>query len=65
MSERAACGLLPMVGFDSRVSEDMQLAERARTVTADRCGCTGRAAMSPDRRFEVKERARSIWCLRR
>jgi hypothetical protein len=38
-----------MFVFDSRVST------RTRTVTDDLCGCTGRAAMSPDPRFEVRE----------
>ena len=33
----------------------MQFAERTRTVTDDLCGCTGRAAISPDPRFEAKE----------
>jgi hypothetical protein len=36
-----------MVVCDSRVS--------TRTVTDDLCGCTGRAAISPDPRFEAKE----------
>ena len=38
-----------MVVFDGRVST------RTRTVTDDLRGCTGRAAISPDRRYEVKE----------
>jgi hypothetical protein len=45
-----------MFVFGSRVSEDSdQLAERTRTVTGVPCGCTGRAAMSPDPRFEMRE----------
>jgi hypothetical protein len=38
-----------MFAFGSRVST------RTLTVTGDLCGCTGRAAMSLDPRFEVKE----------
>jgi hypothetical protein len=38
-----------MFVFDSRVST------RTRTVTDDLCGCSGRAAISPDPRFEVRE----------
>jgi hypothetical protein len=38
-----------MFVFDSRGST------RTRTVTNDLWGCTGRAAMSPDPRFEVRE----------
>ena len=33
----------------------MQLAGRTRTVTDDLCGCTGRAAISPDPPFDVEE----------
>lgn len=33
----------------------VQFAERTRTATGDLRGCTGRAAMSPALRFEVKE----------
>jgi hypothetical protein len=32
-----------------------QVSERTRTVTDGLCGCTGRTAISPDLRFEVKE----------
>jgi hypothetical protein len=32
-----------------------QVRERTRAVTDGLCGCTGRAAISPDLRFEVKE----------
>jgi hypothetical protein len=38
-----------MFVFDGGVST------RTRTVTDDLRGCTGRAAISPDRRYEVKE----------
>jgi hypothetical protein len=38
-----------MFVFDARVST------RTRTVTDDLRGCTGRAAISPDPRYEVKE----------
>jgi hypothetical protein len=38
-----------MFAFDSRVST------RTRTVTDDLCESTGRAAISPDPRFEVRE----------
>jgi hypothetical protein len=43
----AVRGRLRMFVFGSRVS--------TRTVTGDLCGCTGRAAMSPGPRFEVRE----------
>ena len=46
ISEEVARGRLRMLVFDNRVSI------RTRTVTDDLCGCTGRAAMSPDPRFE-------------
>jgi len=49
ISEGAARGRLRMFVFESRVSD------RTRTVTDDLCGCTGRAAISPDPRFEVRE----------
>jgi hypothetical protein len=52
-SEGAVRGRLRMFVFDSRINEDSdQLAERTRTVTGNLCG---RAAISPDPRFEVKE----------
>jgi hypothetical protein len=49
VSETTVRGRLRMFVFDSRVSENSdQLAERTRTATDDLCGCTGRAAISPD-----------------